>query len=231
MASTDKRCSKCKVVKGSVYFGEKKNGQEYKTCLTCRGKKLICSDDTMKDKCIVDYDKELKPFLDYDEIKKTCEGYGYNILNLPICNKEDLEASAEYIKFKLMNTKTMLLVNYNEINLWTFYFLETLPKQIKNDANKNFPCVIMKFKNENTIFTYVMRTCNSLKYFYDINRLKNPRRCEICLTKTKHFRSCYRCHKNICSNCLKSLPSLICPYCKYDILEHSCKMNELYHMC
>ena len=91
MTNTEKkRCSKCKVNKNLEYFGIKKNGEEYKTCLTCRGKKLIYSNDTMENKCIIDYDKKIKPFLDFDEIKKTCEGYGYNVINVQSWQKRRL---------------------------------------------------------------------------------------------------------------------------------------------
>ena len=59
----------------------------------------------------------------------------------------------------------MLLINYNEYTLWTIHFTENLPPEIKNDANRNIPCVILKFRNDNQFFTYVMKTCNSLNFF------------------------------------------------------------------
>ena len=116
------------------------------------------------------------------------------------------------------------------IHYGQYVFTENLPPEIKNDANRNFPCVILKFRNDNQIFTYVMKTCNSLNYFLAPNKLKNPKRCKICYEKTKHFRSCFRCNKKICSNCVKSLQNLKCPFCQYDILEHSIEMNKLYDM-
>ena len=105
--SSKKRCSKCKVNRHASCFGYKKNGDEYKTCATCRAKSTHnnsnasqSSDTITKDsdclilccdpyKCIHDtgckkfglscINLKSKPFLAFDEIVNTCRDYGYNI--------------------------------------------------------------------------------------------------------------------------------------------------------
>ena len=125
----------------------------------------------------------------------------------------------------------MLVVNYNNSGDYIAdYFLDTLPCNVRKDAYTNYPCVIVKYKHQNRILTSVMRTCNTFNHFFTNNKLKHSRRCDICLEKTKHFKNCYRCEHRCCSNCIKSMSSLVCPFCNYDILEHHCNMMNLYEI-
>ena len=108
-ASTDKRCSRCKVTKSSDCFGNKKNGEEYKTCIKCRSKNNTNTVDNTTpiktNKCLLScydpyrsiHDKKCKhfgtscinmkykPFLNYLDIIDTISGeYGYRERPLPI---------------------------------------------------------------------------------------------------------------------------------------------------
>jgi len=125
----------------------------------------------------------------------------------------------------------MLVVNYNNSRDYiTDYFIDTLPCNVRKDAYTNYPCVIVKHQHHNKILTSVMRTCNTFNHFFTHNKLKDFRRCDICLEKQNIFKKCYICEHRCCSNCIKSMSSLVCPFCNYDSLEHHCSMMNSYEI-
>ena len=54
----------------------------------------------------------------------------------------------EYI---ISHTKSMLVVNYNVYrdDGMMAYFIDTLPDDVCMEANKNYPCVIVKYRHHN----------------------------------------------------------------------------------
>lgn len=264
--STEKRCSRCKVIKDESCFGYKKNGDAYKTCFKCRSKNTdndthtsASSNTVIKNrkclvtcydpyKCIHDkqcknaglscIDLKCKPFLDFNDVVYTCQEYGYNVLKLqprmitlPLTQHavENCGRVLDMMEYKIKHTKAMIVVKYNnDYDFVTDYFMESLPDEARMDAHKYYPCVIVKFKDKNQISVIVLRTCNSFEHFFTTNKLKHARKCNICFEKTRDYRNCYRCEHKFCSTCVKSMSSLTCPYCNYDIIEHHCNMMNLY---
>ena len=62
---------------------------------------------------------------------------------------------------RVRNNKSMLVVKYNNYGDYiTDYFVDTLPCVVRQDVYKNYPCVIVKYRHHNRLFTSVMRTYN-----------------------------------------------------------------------
>ena len=60
----------------------------------------------------------------------------------------------------------MLVVKFN--NAYDFvadYIMETLPDDVRMDANLNCHCVIVKYSHQNKMLTSIMRVCNSFNHF------------------------------------------------------------------
>ena len=180
-----------------------------------------------------------KPFLNYlDVIDTICGEYGYCERPLPKGpTKMPLTFNAiEYcrdsigdIDYEVQNYKTTCIVKYDgAYDFMTDMFMESLSPQARDYAFDCRPCVVVKFHHKGDICTLILNSCNSFEYFFTKNKLKNPKRCDICLEKTRYFMNCYRCGNRCCEMCLRSMSSLTCPYCNYDIVEHHCNMCNLY---
>ena len=120
---------------------------------------------------------------------------------------------------KIRHTKSMVVSKYKDYyDDIMNYLMDTLPDDVRMDASRNYPCDIVKYRHQNKMLTLVLRVCNSCNHFFITNKLKQSRRCDICLDKTTHSNFCYRCEHGCCSNWIKSMSSLVCPFCHYDIL-------------
>ena len=54
------------------------------------------------------------------------------------------------LTYKIRHTKSELVVKYNnDHDCITDYFVETLPYDVRRDANGNYPCVIVKYRHKN----------------------------------------------------------------------------------
>ena len=72
---------------------------------------------------------------------------------------------------RIRHTKSMLVVKYNnDYDFITDCFMETLPDDVRMDANKNYPCVIVKYRHHNKILTSIMRVCNSFDHVFITNK-------------------------------------------------------------
>ena len=182
---------------------------------------------------------KVKPFLDHLDVIETISGeYGYNIRTVPggrfsvplsISDIEDCQYELENIEHEIRHHKSMCVVKYDgAYDFMKDMFVDSLTHKAKADAIKHCPCILVNLRHESVMYTLVMRNCNTLKWLFTDTKLKHARRCEICLEKNRKFKSCFRCGNRCCDTCLKKLPSLTCPFCKYDILEHHVKMGDLY---
>ena len=135
---------------------------------------------------------------------------------------QDIEREIRYHK------STCVLKYHGAYDFIKDIFVDSLNRQAKADAIKHFPCILVNLRHESVMYTLVMRNCNTLKWFFTDTKLKHARRCEICLEKNRKFKSCFRCGNRCCDTCLKKIPSLTCPFCKYDSIEHHAKMLDLY---
>ena len=221
---SSKRCSRCKLNKFAKDFGIKKNGEEYKTCVTCRDSstKLYIQS---KDKFL-----NLRPFVDISHIKYTFEQYGYKTI---LVGNDPIAQSWMYnpiiIESMLLKTKSVIVINYVEWgNEFHDYVINKIDPEMLDYVLDHAPCVICAFSHKFKIITCGMKYCNSFEHFFKISKLPHIRRCCLCCEKERKFVNCFRCDNRLCLTCFQKCPNLICPYCNYDIQEHSEYMDKLY---
>jgi hypothetical protein len=86
------------------------------------------------------------------------------------------------------------------------------------------------FSDKSFLYTYNIPSINIFDDFTTSIRLKNRRRCQICLEqKTKNFVQCSRCSNKLCHSCFNNLhDKSICSFCRYTMNDHlNLKIDEL----
>ena len=103
---------------------------------------------------------------------------------------------------------------------------------ILEECNKITGFFDMKFifSDKAYLYTYDIPSVNLIEGFTNNIRLKNRRRCEICLdNKVKNFVQCSRCSNRMCHTCFNRLQDKsICSFCRYSMNgQLKMKMDEL----
>ena len=228
-------CSKChcKYINDEenikIYFGHKRLGDRYKTCLKCRTRKPVIStsssstDNELTKKV---YDIRCNTFLNEKDIINTCNEYGYNTIELP----DSLTFGFEDIYDTLINSKSICIFKYNKSSEVVELFIEGLDGQgyLKSHVKEN--CIVACFIQGRNLVSLVMEFVNGFEYMFTNLKLQHPRRCSICYEKSKHRKICFRCNKDICNECFMELNKLSGPNCLYSITEHWEHMETLYQI-
>lgn len=231
-------CSKChcKYINDEenikIYFGHKRLGDRYKTCVKCRTRKPIASTsssstDTEFTKKV--YDIRTNPFVNEKDIINSCHEYGYNTIELPDSFTLCFEGQKvlEDIYDTLINSKSICIFKYNKSSEVVERFMEGLGGA-DNYVKEN--CIVACFIQNRNIVSLVFEFVNAFEYMFTNLKLQHPRRCSICYEKSKHRKICFRCNKDICNDCFMKLNKLSCPNCLYSITEHWEHMETLYQI-
>ena len=219
-------CKGCRKTKVNEDFGLKDNGTQYKTCLTCRNKKIkkievkeeeiieCCDAELIRDtfrklNCRIVYLKELKYMMDLDKhvaISIFSKMIMYN--NIAII---ETITSDNFCSF---------------MNLLTHLEIYTMGHHI-SQFGVNF--VIYKNSKDSLMRITTESATNIFEGFMKCIKLPNKKMCDICNNKKKCFRECAKCKNKLCVECFKNHNKDCvnsCPYCRNNIEEHS-QMNEL----
>ena len=93
--------------------------------------------------------------------------------------------------------------------------------------------VIYKDYNNTMIRSTTGSVRNICDGFMTCLKLPNKKMCDICNNKKKCFRECAKCKNKICVECFKNHNKDYvnsCPYCRYNMVEHSKTNNMLDYM-
>jgi hypothetical protein len=260
-------CSKChcKYINDDEnikrYFGYKRIGDRYRTCIKCRTRKLVVSSSstdtpfiefTKNSDCLITcsnpcnaihaipcknyckrvYDIKYNPFLNEKDIINTCNEYGYNTIELPssfeLCYRG--QKVLDDIYDSLTNSKSMCIFKYDSSCEVVEQFIEGLDGQgyLKSHVKDN--CIVVCFIQGRILVSLVMEFVNAFEYMFANLKLQHPRRCTICYEKSRQRKVCFRCKKDICTDCFMCLNKLTCPNCSYNITDHSIYMERLYEI-
>jgi len=217
-------CKGCRKTKVNEDFGLKTDGNQYKTCIKCRNKKikniekeeeeLTCCDvelirDTFRKlNCRIVYLNELKYMMDLDRhVASSIFSKMVMYNNIAI-----IETITPDNFCFIMNLLTHLdIVDFEDIRTY--------------DIN-----VVIYKNSKNTMLRTTTGSANNIfEGFMKCIKLPNKKMCDICNNKKKCFRECKKCKNKICVECFKKHNKDCvnsCPYCRNNIEEHS-QMNEL----
>jgi hypothetical protein len=214
-------CKGCRKTKVNEDFGYKDNGEQYKTCKKCRSKKIKK----------IEEEEEIPDCCDAEAIRDT-----FKQLNCDIVYVKDLKymfdldsGIARAIFSGMIKTSNFVIV---ETITWPNYcFIMNLLTHLGFDVDdiKSYNINIVIYKNSHDAMMRV-KSCsanNIFAGFMKCLKLPNKRMCDICNNKKKCFRTCFKCKNKMCYECFKNHNKDYvnsCPYCRYDIIEHS-KMN------
>ena len=218
-------CKGCRKTKVNEDFGLKTDGNQYKTCIKCRNKKIkniekeeeiieCCDAELIRDtfrklNCRIVYLKELKYMMDLDKhvaISIFSKMIMYN--NIAII---ETITSDNFCSF---------------MNLLTHLEIYTMGHHI-SQFGVNF--VIYKNSKDSLMRITTESATNIFEGFMKCLKLPNKKMCDICNNKKKCFRECAKCKHKLCVECFKNHNKNYvnsCPYCRNNIEEHS-KMNKL----
>ena len=90
---------------------------------------------------------------------------------------------------------------------------------------------IVIYENSNNTMIRSINGCvrNSFDGFKKCLKLHSKKMCHICNHKKKCFKQCAKCKNKMCFECFKNHNKDYvnsCPYCRYNITEHS-KVNKM----
>ena len=94
--------------------------------------------------------------------------------------------------------------------------------------NTNF--VIYKDSKDTMMTVRSDAVRNIFEGFMKCLKLPNKKMCDICNIKKKCFRECAKCKNKLCVECFKNHNKNCvnsCPYCRYNMIEHSKTNNKL----
>jgi hypothetical protein len=220
--TTTKYCKSCKAY--SSNFGFKPNGEEYKTCKTCRDKKK-----KQKILPVVNAEPEEPKICDIEEIKQSfidlnCEIYTYEKMKWLI-NLNPKEGK-QYFTQIMTSENSAFIETITEDNICNlFQFFDSIGvdhMKMKLGYNCNFVIYTDKHQDK-LVIVFTSATNNLFDNFMIKEKLKNRRTCELCCEKSKCFRVCHQCNKRHCVKCFKENNKQFindCPFCRYTFKEH-----------
>ena len=218
-------CKGCRKTKVNEDFGIKDNGTQYKTCITCRNKKI---------KKIELKEEEIIECCDAELIRDT-----FRKLNCRIVYLNELKYMLDLDKHLAISIFSKMIM-YNNIaiietitpdNFCPFMNLLIHLEIYTSEHIRQFGVNIVIYKNSKV--SLMRATISSTKNLFDgfmkCIKLPNKKMCDICNIKKKCFRECAKCKNKMCFECFKNHNKNYvnsCPYCRYNIEEHS-QMNKL----
>ena len=89
--------------------------------------------------------------------------------------------------------------------------------------------VIYKGSNNTVLRGTTGSVRNIYAGFMNCSKLPNKKMCDICNNKKKCVRQCVKCKNKLCFECFKIITKTVnsCPYCRYNMVEHSKTNNML----
>ncbi len=129
-----------------------------------------------------------------------------------------------------MNSKSMCIFKYDSSCEVVEQFLEGLGEFDHQHYFIRENTIIACFIQDRKIVTLIMEFVNAFEYMFTNLKLQHPRRCSICYEKSRQRKICFRCNKDICTDCFMCLNKLVCPHCVYNITEHFEYMETLYQI-
>ena len=213
-------CKCCRKTKDNEEFGLKTDGNQYKTCMKCRNKKIkkpddeiikCCDAEAIRDtfkqlNCEIVYASELKYMMDFSSGLTTFFSGMFKTTNIVIVETTTLSNLCS-----LMNL--FLHLSFDFVDIRTYGVNLAIYKDSKDTVMRSVNGCVK----------------NILDGFMKCLKLLNKKMCDICNNKKKCFRQCAKCNNKMCFECLKNHNKEYinsCPYCRYDMLEHS-KMNKM----
>ena len=93
---------------------------------------------------------------------------------------------------------------------------------------------VMYKDSKDTLMTVTTGSAkNVVEGFMNCLKLPNKEMCDICNYKKKCFRQCVKCKHKLCFECFKNHNKDYinsCPYCRFNMVEHSKTNNMTYDM-
>ena len=211
-------CKGCRKTKVNEDFGLKDNGTQYKTCITCRNKKIkkieeeeeitCCDVELIRDtfrklNCRIVYLNELKYMMDLDRTVATS-----------IFTKMVVYNNIAIIETITPDNFCFIMNLLTHLNIFDFGDIRTY------DIN-----VVIYKNSKNTMLRTTTGSANNIfEGFMKCIKLPNKKMCDICNNKKKCFRECKKCKNKLCVECFKNHNKDCvnsCPYCRNNIDEHS----------
>ena len=196
----------------------KTDGNQYKTCIKCRNKKikniekeeeeLTCCDvelirDTFRKlNCRIVYLNELKYMMDLDRHVASS-----------IFSKMVMYNNIAIIETITPDNFCFIMNLLTHLNIFDFEDIRTY------DIN----AVIYKNSKNTMLRTTTGSANNIFEGFMKCIKLPNKKMCDICNNKKKCFRECKKCTNKLCVECFKNHNKDFvnsCPYCRCSIGEH-----------
>ena len=218
-------CKGCRKTKVNEDFGLKTDGNQYKTCITYRNKKI---------KKLEEKEEEIVECCDAELIRDT-----FRKLNCRIVYLNELKYMMGLDKHLAISIFSKMIM-YNNISI-----IETLTSdnfcpfmnllihlEIYTSGHiRQFGVNIVIYKNskDTLMRATIGSTKNIFEGFMKCIKLPNKKMCDICNNKKKCFRECAKCKNKLCVECFKNHNKDYvnsCPYCRYNMLEH-CNRNRL----
>ena len=218
-------CKGCRKTKINEDFGLKDNGTQYKTCITCRNKKIkkieekeeeiieCCDAELIRDtfrklNCRIVYLKELKYMMGLDRtVAKSIFG------KMVMCNNIAIIES-----ITLSNICSIL-------NL-----LEHIGVHTMNIRSYGMNIVIYKNSKDTMFRALTGSDLNKFEGFMKCIKLPNKKMCDMCNYKKKCFRQCVKCINKFWFECSRTITKTmlihVLTYCRYNVVEHN-KTNSM----
>ena len=214
-------CKGCRKTKDNEDFGIKEDGSQYKTCTKCRNR---------KNKPI----EIIQHCCDDEELRNTLKQLNCTIIRLnTLSYMLGMDAySAQKLFWNIISHGNHAITE--TITLNNIHFITVLFNHVgfdtKNSSEENVNIIMFKMSKTEVFYATYGSDKNVLEGFMKCLKLPNKKMCDICNYKKKCLRQCGKCNNKLCIDCFKTNNNEYinsCPYCRYNILEHSKKQKRL----
>ena len=217
-------CKGCRKTKVNEDFGLKTDGNQYKTCITCRSKKI---------KKIEEKEEEIIECCDAELIRDTFRKLNCRIVYLKelkyMMDLDRTVATSIFTKMVVYNNIAIIETITSDNFCFILNLLEHIGVYTEDIRTYGMNIVIYKKAKDAAIRTKTGSAMNIFEGFMKCIKLPNKKMCDICNNKKKCFRECAKCKNKLCVECFKNHNKDYvnsCPYCRNNIEEHS-QMNKL----